>query len=173
MYPPSWGYFFHDVLLTVAFTFPENPTEEQKKHVTHLVTGMLHVLPCPGCGLHAVAYLKDHPLNVTSGSMLAQWLVVFHNHINKRLKKRDNWTVQEAKEALVTRHFADNKRLDRAQQMRLEDQAEIQKLQTQTTKTTTTTNNNNTYEIIIMVLVIIVIILLILAWIFINKRLQK
>ena len=88
-------------------------------------------LPCPGCKIHAGMYVRSTPPDVSSQDALVQWVVTFHNAVNKRTskgKKRSDWTVDEAKKALIARNFGDQAGLVRANAVRREDHVEIQKL---------------------------------------------
>ena len=91
MYPSRWTQFFGPstwrALHAITFTFPENPTEKQKKEYKDFVESLSKVLPCPHCSLHMMDYIKKHPVDVSSQSAFSRWGVDFHNAVNKRLDK--------------------------------------------------------------------------------------
>ena len=130
-YPPIWGPDVHAMLLIIALQFPTNPSDVQKLNMVQFLGLMFDFLPCPGCSGHAVSYLKNHPPDTRNKDTLTQWMVSFHNSINTRLNKRDDWTVEEAKAALVRRYFTDARHLSNAQNMRQEDHRMIKALRSE------------------------------------------
>jgi hypothetical protein len=111
-----------------AVVFPEKPSEERKQSMLKFLEGLFANLPCPSCASHATEYYTNNPPDVSSGKSLSQWVVTFHNFVNKRIGKRGDWTVEDARKALETRYAADVKTLPRAVQIRQEDEAKIKEL---------------------------------------------
>lgn len=128
----AWGPQAWDHLLMVAFTYPkDNPSPKQQQRMVSFLTAFMDHLPCPGCKVHAGMYVRSTPPDVSSQDALVQWVVTFHNEVNKRTskgKKRSDWTVDEARKALIERNFGDQSGLVRANAVRREDHVEIQKL---------------------------------------------
>ena len=88
--PKAWG-FLH----AIAFSYPADPTPNEKESVYNLICSLEQLLPCKRCRKHYAEYMKgtsqgissstsDH---LSSGNKLSRWLVELHNHINVRLNK--------------------------------------------------------------------------------------
>jgi len=85
-----WGKPFWNVLHSVTFTYPQQPSDEDKERVRIFFKIMPYYLPCSICGVHFVKEMADNPLTdtvVASMDSLSRWLVDVHNSVNKRLKK--------------------------------------------------------------------------------------
>jgi len=130
MHPLIWGTLVHDLLLLFAQEYPEQPDEQRKINMSAMIYHLFRELACPHCKAHACAYLAKYPVDVHSKQGLLQWIVTFHNHLNRRQKKRGNWSVDEALQSLKQRyHMHDIDALDQANRKRQEDHAHIAKLQ--------------------------------------------
>ena len=129
MYVGAFGPITWDVLLLCALNYPSDPNEHKQKSMLQFILGLVNVLPCDGCSVHAVQYTKLHPPNVTSSNALVDYIVTFHNTVNSETGKR-SYTVEEAKHALLNRYFKDGEEMSRAQNIRKEDCAKITELQT-------------------------------------------
>ena len=138
MYPPIWGQYFHDVLFFVALSYPHDPTNEKKICTRQFVERLFANLPCPGCQVHAVKLIKNNPPVLNSRQSFIEWCVQYHNAINQRTDKRDDWTVEDAIEAFRKRHFIKEQvtATITAEQKRQEDHTHIQMLRAE----------NNTYR---------------------------
>ena len=81
--PGSWT-----VSHVLAIVCDDSGTSDDFKFYTVFTYRMLHALPCSKCRAHAVRYLDKFPIPKTSeeGSLF-EWSVIFHNVVNKRLKK--------------------------------------------------------------------------------------
>lgn len=81
----TW-FFLH----TLAAKYPENPTEEDKAGVRHIVSGLGQHYPCPICRQHLRQKLVDPevgPVPVDNRQDLAVWFCKLHNRVNADLKK--------------------------------------------------------------------------------------
>lgn len=89
--PSTWSNFFGPctwkLLHSVSFTFPKNPTDEDKKNYLVFVESLAKVLPCPDCRTHMHAYINKTKPDVSSRDSFARWCVEFHNDVNRRLQK--------------------------------------------------------------------------------------
>lgn len=129
MYTVAWGQTLHDALTFVVLAYPEkNPTIDQQENIRKFFKYTFANLPCPMCIAHATRYFKGNPPPVGSQKELHEWLVTFHNSINRRTGKKADWTVEESRKAIFDRHFTDLKKLDRANNMRIEDSRMMNKL---------------------------------------------
>ena len=130
MYVGAFGPITWDVLLLCALHYPAQPTEHQRLAMLSFLAGLMYVLPCDGCGAHAIRYIQQHPPDVSSSDALVGYVVTFHNVVNLETDKRV-YTVEEAKKALFVRYLADGEEMTRTQRMRKEDHAKINELQSQ------------------------------------------
>lgn len=121
MYPPAFGTLLHDVCLIYAHAYSDKPSKEQQESYKTLFLHFFKNIPCPDCAAEAYTYFQEHPINVSNRKALLQYVVTMHNDINRKLKKKDNWTVYEALDSLARRRWGNLKNLSRADQMRIED----------------------------------------------------
>lgn len=78
--PNAWNFMEH-----VAFTFPINPSYEDKKNVKTFFTSIGYVLPCEKCRDNYFTHLKKLPLSdnvLSSRAKLINWLTQMHNQVN-------------------------------------------------------------------------------------------
>lgn len=91
-FPSRWTQFFGPcawkLLHSVSFTFPDNPSEEQKENYLSFIHALSKVLPCPECQKDMQEYLRENTVDVSSRSKFSTWCVDFHNHVNQKLGKR-------------------------------------------------------------------------------------
>ena len=121
MHPHAWGPICHDLLLFIGTTYGLNPSQEDQESMRLLVFHMFKRLPCTDCSQDALQYLSKYPINVSSTQTVVDYLVTFHNHLNAKDGKKDNWTPKEALIAASARYFTNFKQLTRAEQIRVED----------------------------------------------------
>lgn len=84
-----WGPSMWFILHTVAFTYPYNPTEEQKKSCYNFFRSLKDVLPCSVCRKHFARNWVQHPIQLQNRKALCEWVVLVHNEINSRCGKRE------------------------------------------------------------------------------------
>jgi len=82
------------VMHTYSYNYPVNPTENDKNTATEYYNSMFDILPCNMCRTHSIEYIKDNPITVNSREELIEWVLNFHNSINKKLH-RDMWTREQ------------------------------------------------------------------------------
>ena len=128
MYVGAFGPITWDVMLLCALNYPPHPTEDKRMSMLHFILGLVSVLPCDGCGIHALKYIRQHPPDVSSSDALVRYIITFHNVVNAETGKR-TYTVEEAKKALFERYFVDGEEMTRAQRMRKEDCIKIEEMQ--------------------------------------------
>lgn len=87
--PALWGPSFWKMLHTVAFAFPDNPTQEQCEAVKQLFYCLKELLPCNKCRGHYTDYLDQHPIEdaCMSKESLSKYVYDFHQAVNERLGK--------------------------------------------------------------------------------------
>ena len=129
MFTAIWGTIAHDYLLMVASEYPMEPSQDRQLAMTQFLQIFFAHLPCGKCGQHALQYLAKNPATVGSRTDLIHYLVAFHNYVNRRMKKKSNWTVEEAQASLDRRYKGDLSELARSEQKRQEDHDTIAKLE--------------------------------------------
>ena len=115
-----------DQLCTIAY--PVNPTDDEQRNMLDFLYGLMNVLPCSGCSIHAVTYLYNNIPDVSSSISLVTYIVNFHNDINTLTGKRI-YTYDEAVKSIVKRYLTNDTDMDHMQSIRIEDHAKIVKLQ--------------------------------------------
>ena len=85
--PKMWGPHAWQFLEAVAFGYPEQPTEDQKKTAKQFFEALSMLLPCSQCQEHFKENVLKMPPNVESRDTLSRWLCDFHNLVNNALGK--------------------------------------------------------------------------------------
>ncbi len=84
--PNIWGpkgWFFID---TIILSYPNNPSNEDKKIYKNFLTSIKDILPCESCRIHYTNNLKEIPLSsyyLNSRNNLIEWIILIHNKVNK------------------------------------------------------------------------------------------
>lgn len=84
-----WGPHGWKLIHTVAFNYPEHPTDDDKARYTSFFHSLADVLPCETCRQHFGDLLKEYPVTkgLKSREAMSRWSVEAHNKVNRRLKK--------------------------------------------------------------------------------------
>jgi len=100
-YPSRFVEFFGPAtwkaIHSIAFNYPENPTEEQKKTYSDFFTNFSKVIPCPACSKHFQEFIKNNPIKTDSREELSRWVYDSHSEVNK-MNKKPNPSFLEVKE---------------------------------------------------------------------------
>lgn len=83
----EWGPRHWHRLHMTAIHYPIQPTEKERETTFKTFWSFIQQLPCPECRQHTIAYLRNHPLNLTNSQQFQTWAWQFHNAVNKRLSK--------------------------------------------------------------------------------------
>jgi hypothetical protein len=85
----SWGPSGWNFLHAAAFAYPDNPTAEERAHMTAFLSALPFVLPCRRCRAHCAEAIAADPPGDACGSMdeLSRWVVDLHNSVNARTGK--------------------------------------------------------------------------------------
>ncbi|AET41621.1 flavin-linked sulfhydryl oxidase Ecym_8345 [Eremothecium cymbalariae DBVPG len=75
------------LLHTVAATYPEVPSDHQKKEMNQFMNIFSHVYPCSWCGKDFEDYIRNNAPKVDSREELGKWLCDAHNEVNEKLGK--------------------------------------------------------------------------------------
>lgn len=87
-----WGPGAWKFLHSIAFNYPENPTEANKRHYKTLFTNFKFTLPCKYCRESYAEFLQELPIDPYLGSRqkLSMWLYKIHNKVNDKLRNQGN-----------------------------------------------------------------------------------
>jgi hypothetical protein len=90
--PPTW-FFLH----SVTFTYPLQPTVEDKLRIKKFFNSLEYILPCSICRVHYSEHIRQYPIDefIHTREDLVHWLIDIHNMVNISLGKR-KWTYEEA-----------------------------------------------------------------------------
>lgn len=91
-----WGPSMWFILHSVGFSYPINPTEEDKQEVYNFFKSLGHVLPCSVCRKHFKRNFEEIPIKLNNREDLSTWLVDVHNEINGRTGKK-TMTLEQVK----------------------------------------------------------------------------
>jgi hypothetical protein len=86
--PELWGRQAWHLIHMVALTYPEKPTEKDKKDYFKFFKSLQNVLPCPICAEHFRHNMEKKPIKLDNQKELFRWTVDIHNEVNKKNGKR-------------------------------------------------------------------------------------
>lgn len=91
-----WGKGFWESIHFASCDYPEHPDEKEKVAFKSFFSSLQYVLPCENCREHYTTYWNEHPIDnfLETGQRLREWTLQLHNHVNKRLGKRE-WSLAE------------------------------------------------------------------------------
>ena len=97
MKPKFWGPKFWYTIHCIAFHYPNNPTEEEKKNAFNFFTSLSYLIPCSKCKIHYQSNLNLEELksSLDSTMSLFAYTVKLHNNVNI-LNNKPTLTVQQA-----------------------------------------------------------------------------
>ena len=75
------------LLHSIAASYPNEPTEEDKKQITNFIYGLAHLFPCKICGSHLLKMLNKEGVHANSREDLVNYICKIHNIVNKVLEK--------------------------------------------------------------------------------------
>ena len=84
---PEIGRHTWALLHSMANTYPENPTEEEKEIMKKFFYGLAKSYPCKVCGGHLYKLLNKKGLKLDSRKEFIQNICEIHNIVNKVLNK--------------------------------------------------------------------------------------
>lgn len=93
--PPAW-FFLH----TVSFNYPNEPTEEDKKHYKEFIENLQFVLPCKYCRINLVKNLKQKPIKVRdliNRENFSRYVYELHELVNTMLNKKSNLSYDDVR----------------------------------------------------------------------------
>ena len=89
MLPEIWGPHMWMSIHSIAISFPDNPSQSDKKNYKQFFSHLSKVLPCKSCSISFRKYMKILPIEkyLTSRKRLLYWTYLIHNKVNKKLNK--------------------------------------------------------------------------------------
>jgi hypothetical protein len=84
----KFGWFFID---SVCLSYPQKPTDKEKKQYINFFNSFEIILPCESCRSHFSQYINKYPLDehiLKSKDNLIIWILGAHNNINKLNNKK-------------------------------------------------------------------------------------
>lgn len=82
--PQVWGRAFWVAMHSVSFTYPDQPSREDREHIKSFLRSISHLLPCKACCAHFRNHLNTVDLKRVASSRdeLVRFLVDLHNEVN-------------------------------------------------------------------------------------------
>lgn len=84
-----WGPHVWATMDFIAFNYPNEPTDEDKKNIKSFFSSITPLLPCASCRTDFSTLLQKFPIekHLSSRETLTKWLVEAHNRVNEKLGK--------------------------------------------------------------------------------------
>lgn len=79
----QWGSQAWHFIHSIAYAYPENPTDLEKTFYNQFIYSLSYVLPCSICSEHFMEILKYMPPKLDSQQDFFNWSVDVHNEVNK------------------------------------------------------------------------------------------
>lgn len=95
--PKIWGPQAWSFIHYTAISYPDNPTEEDKKNYKLFYNNLKNTLPCLKCSINYKNNINELPIDsfLDSKENLFKWTVNIHNMVNNELEK-DNLSYEKA-----------------------------------------------------------------------------
>tara|TARA_B100001123_G_C14517961_1_gene713134 strand:- start:45 stop:509 length:465 start_codon:yes stop_codon:yes gene_type:complete len=87
MNPELWGPKMWFYIHTLAINYPDNPSNEDRKHYYNFFYNIRYTLPCGSCRRNYNIHLNEIPIKLDSKMHLFNWTVDMHNKVNELLGK--------------------------------------------------------------------------------------
>ena len=75
------------ILHSIAASYPNEPTKEDKQQITNFLYGLANLFPCKICGSHLLKMLNKEGVHADSREELVNYICKIHNIVNKVLNK--------------------------------------------------------------------------------------
>lgn len=85
-----WGPSGWKLLHSIAYTYPEIPSQEDKTRYGIFLSNLKFVLPCKYCRKSLTSYYRSLPVeeHLESGRALSKWIYHIHNKVNGKLRRQ-------------------------------------------------------------------------------------
>jgi len=68
----------------VAFTYPDEPSPQERKQYIDFFKSLEGVIPCPQCRQHYGEHIKSNPIQAEDTDDMSRWVYNLHDKVNKR-----------------------------------------------------------------------------------------
>lgn len=85
--PGVWGPRGWRWLHLAAIAYPDSPTPADRLAAHGALWAFLQTIPCPECRVHAHAYARADPPDLSGAAGYQAWAWRFHNAVRRRLGK--------------------------------------------------------------------------------------
>lgn len=90
----NWGPQLWNIMHLFSYNYDNNPDYITKQNAFNFFTSICLLLPCDYCKNHCYSYIQDNPPKVETKDELINWVLSFHNSVNRRSHKQ-TWTRQQ------------------------------------------------------------------------------
>lgn len=83
--PSIWGTYGWNFLHYITFTYPNNPSDDEKETYLNFFNLVGKVLPCKTCRINYENHKLNYPINdlvLSNKENLVKWLINIHNQVN-------------------------------------------------------------------------------------------
>tara|TARA_B100001287_G_C22464659_1_gene426760 strand:+ start:18 stop:425 length:408 start_codon:yes stop_codon:yes gene_type:complete len=107
--PIVWGPKFWYTWHSVAFGYPDKPTEVDKENYKNFYIYFSYVLPCEACSKDSYSRIKSVNWDnvLVSREKLVKWTYDYHNDINLKLDKKI-FTDTNFKDVMLSKKLTNN-----------------------------------------------------------------
>jgi hypothetical protein len=88
--PDKWGNPTWKMMHYITYSYPDNPTPDNKRQVYDFFISLQNLLPCEKCRVNYKIHLQEYPLTadiLQNKRKLINWLIDIHNEVNRSLNK--------------------------------------------------------------------------------------
>ena len=114
--PQVWGPHFWFIMESIANTYPDEPTRDEKKHAYNFFHELGYVLPCKKCRTHYSETLKLFSIRsyLHNRNLLISWVDKIHTYINENKDKnthreKDKKDIKKVKKIAPSKEKSKNK----------------------------------------------------------------
>ena len=88
--PEVWGPHYWFFINTIAFNYPEHPSDGMKKKYYNFITSLIDFIPNSSVASKFSEILDDYPVEpyLSSRESLLKWVHFIHNKINEKIGKK-------------------------------------------------------------------------------------
>ena len=90
----NWGSQMWTMMHTYSYLYPDNPTENNKSEAIRFYDSIEDFIKCGICKENAKEFSKNNIITVDTKDELIEWVLKFHNTVNKELGK-EVWTREQ------------------------------------------------------------------------------
>lgn len=86
--PEVWGPCAWIFLHSISYSYPEDPSDIDKKQYSDFLHSLKNVIPCQSCSKHYSDYINQYPPTLNSRDDFTKWMIDLHNNVNMDNKKK-------------------------------------------------------------------------------------